>query len=53
MLISNGKFSVSPVTTHIDIKDINKKLNKEKILKKVNTINTWFKKKFKKPKLEY
>ena len=52
MLISNGKFSVSPVTTHIDIKDINKKLNKEKILKKVNTINTWFKKKFKKkPKI--
>ena len=52
MLISNGKFAVSPITTHVDIKEIHRKINKNKILKKVNTINNWFKKKFKKkPKI--
>ena len=52
MLIRNHKLSVSPITTHIDIKEIAKKINKNKIIKKTTTIDLWFKKKFhKKPKI--
>ena len=46
MMIRNNKLAVCPITTHIDIKDISKKLTIQKIVTKVNTINTWFKKKF-------
>ena len=35
MLIWNKNFSVSPITTHIDIKDITKKLNIDKIVNKI------------------
>ena len=42
MLIANEYFSVSPITTHIDLKQVSKKINKEKIIKKVITINSWF-----------
>ena len=38
MLISNKKLSVSPITTHIDIKDISKKLNSKIIITKIKTI---------------
>ena len=48
MLIWNKNFSVSPITTHIDIKDITKKLNIDKIVNKIKTINYWFKKEFNK-----
>jgi 4-hydroxy-L-threonine phosphate dehydrogenase PdxA len=48
MLIWNKNFSVSPITTHIDIKDITKKLNIDKIVNKIKTINNWFKKEFNK-----
>ena len=52
MLIRNNKLSVSPITTHIDVKEIAKKINKKKIINKITTIDTWFKKKFsKKPKI--
>lgn len=52
MLIWNRKLAVSPVTTHLDVKDISKKLNKQLITKKIINIDLWFKKKFKKkPKI--
>ena len=52
MLIRNKKLSVCPITTHIDIKDISKTINSKMITNKVKTINSWFKKKFKKkPKI--
>ena len=52
MLIWNKKLAVSPLTTHIDIKDISKKLKPYKIEKKIKTISSWFYKNFKtKPKI--
>ena len=52
MLIWNKKFSVSPITTHIDLKDVSKNLKSKIILNKINTINDSFKRIFKKkPKI--
>ena len=52
MLISNNKLSVSPITTHIDIKKISKKIETKFIINKVKTIDLWFRKKIKKkPKI--
>ena len=52
MLIKNKKFAVSPITTHIDIADVSKKLEIKLIVKKVNLINKWFKDRYKKkPKI--
>ena len=52
MLIYNKKLSVSPITTHADIKEISKKITKKLIIKKVLTINSWYKKFLKKkPKI--
>jgi|TARA_B100001059_G_C17766011_1_gene545590 4-hydroxy-L-threonine phosphate dehydrogenase PdxA len=52
MLIRNDNLSVSPITTHLDIKNISKKLNSDLIINKVDTIEFWFKKYFnKKPKI--
>ena len=52
MIIRNERMMVSPITTHIDIKSIHKKLNKILIIKKIKTINHWFKKDYKrKPKI--
>ena len=48
MLIRNKKLSVSPVTTHIDIKKVSKKINSNNIINKVKTIQLWFKKNIKK-----
>lgn len=48
MLIFNKEFSVAPITTHINLKDVQKKISKDKIVKKALTINNFFKKKFKK-----
>ena len=39
MLIYNKKFSVSPITTHLPVKDITKNINKKIIIKKITTIN--------------
>ena len=52
MLIYNKNFSVAPLTTHIRIKDVAKKINKKLILNKINSLNKNFKKLFnKKPKI--
>jgi len=52
MLIRNKKLSVSPITTHVNIKDISKMIKKEIIVMKVKTINKWFIKHLKKkPKI--
>ena len=48
MLIYNKKLSVSPITTHIPINQINKNLNKKKIIGKIKTINNFYKKNLKK-----
>jgi len=46
MLIFNKNLSVSPLTTHLALKDVHKKITKEKIYKQVNLINSFYKKKF-------
>ena len=52
MLIYNKKLSVAPITTHIKIKDISRKINKELIIKKIFTLNKAYFKLFKKkPKI--
>lgn len=52
MLIRNKKLSVCPVTTHIHVKNISKKINKQKIVNKIKTIYNFFKENFKKkPKI--
>ena len=52
MIIYNKKLSVSPITTHIPVKYIVKKINKLVIINKIKLINNFFKKKFnKKPKI--
>ena len=43
MLIKNEFLSVCPITTHIDLKEVSKKLNKILIINKIKTINHWFK----------
>ena len=48
MVLRNKKVSVSPITTHLDLKDVSKKINKKIIVNKIKTIDLWFKKKFKK-----
>ncbi len=52
MLIHNKNLSVVPITTHIKIKNVPKKLNINLIIKKLKTLNQEFKKLFdKKPKI--
>ncbi len=52
MLIYNRKLSVSPLTTHIPLSQVSKKINKNKIIQKIKTINIFYKKYFKKkPKI--
>ena len=48
MLIYNKKLSVSPLTTHIPLDQVSKKINKLKIIKKVKIINNFYKKIFNK-----
>ena len=48
MLIYNKKLSVAPVTTHIPLSQVNKKINQYKIVKKVKIINNFYKKIFNK-----
>ena len=48
MLIYNDKISVSPITTHIPLKDVSKNINKKKILNNVIIINDFFKNRLKK-----
>ena len=52
MIIYNKSFSVSPVTTHLPVKYISKKITKSTIINKVKIINSFWKKHFnKKPKI--
>ena len=52
MLIYNKKLSVSPVTTHLPLKDVHKNLSKQKIINHANLIINFYKKKFQKnPKI--
>ncbi len=51
MLIYNSKISVSPVTTHLPIKDIVKNINKQKIISNVIEINKFYKQRLKKKPL--
>ena len=44
MLLYNSLFSVSPLTTHIKIKDISKKINKKKIITNFKNIYLFYKK---------
>ena len=52
MLIFNKKLSVTPLTTHINISNVSKKINIIKIINKSKIIDNWFKRKLnKKPKI--
>ena len=52
MLIKNKKFAVSPITTHIDIKNVSNNLKSHIIINKILTIHKFYKKLFKKtPKI--
>ena len=44
MLIYNKNLAVSPITTHLPLKNIFKKITKKKIIKQVITINKFYKK---------
>ena len=46
MLIYNKKLSVSPLTTHIPLRQVSYKINKSNIVKKVKIINDFYKKIF-------
>ena len=48
MLIFNKELSVSPLTTHLALKNVHKEITKQKIYTQVNLINNFFKKKFNK-----
>ena len=44
MLIFNKKLSVSPITTHIPLKNVTKEINKQKIINNILKINNFYKK---------
>lgn len=48
MLIKNNKLAVSPITTHIDLKDVHRNIKRDLIIRKVKVINEWFVKNYKK-----
>ena len=52
MLIYNEKLSVCPLTTHLPLKFVSKKISKNLLVEKVRLLNDFYKKKFKiKPKI--
>ena len=52
MLIYNRKLAVNPITTHVDIKQVSKKIKTKLLVNKVITIHKWYKQKFNKiPKI--
>ena len=52
MIIYNKSLSVSPLTTHLPVKYITKKITKNEIINKVKTINSFWHKRFQyKPKI--
>ena len=48
MMLYNKKLSVVPITTHIKIKEVFKKIKKTLIIQKLNTLNQYYKRLFKK-----
>ena len=48
MLIFNKNLSVSPLTTHLPLKNVHKEISKQKIYMQVKLINNFYKKKFNK-----
>jgi 4-hydroxythreonine-4-phosphate dehydrogenase len=48
MLIYNKNLSVSPLTTHLALKNVHKSISKKKIYTQVNLINNFYKRKFNK-----
>ena len=46
MIIYNKKLSVCPITTHVPIKFVTRKINKKKIIDKVNLLSIFWKQKF-------
>ena len=48
MIIYNKNFSVCPITTHLPIKYVSKRINQFEIINKVKLINNFWKKKFNK-----
>ena len=53
MLIYNKKLSVSPLTTHLPLRKIFKKITKKNITKHIKTIDNFYKKIFKKKTLHW
>ena len=52
MLIFNEKLSVTPITTHLALKNVHKNISKQKIYSQVNLITEFYKNNFKKkPKI--
>ena len=52
MLIFNKKLSISPITTHLALKDVHKHISKQKIYTHIKLITEFYKKNFKKnPKI--
>lgn len=47
MMITNSRFSVVPLTTHIDIKDVARKIDQKLIITKIISLSDKFKKLFK------
>ena len=47
MLIFNEKLSVCPLTTHLPLKFVSKKISKNLLVEKVKLLNNFYKKKFK------
>ena len=43
MLIYNDKISVTPITTHVPLKKVVKKVTKDKICNKIFEINNFYK----------
>ena len=46
MLIYNKNLAVSPITTHIPIKNVSKNISKKRIINNILTINKFYKKQF-------
>ena len=52
MLIKGKKLSVCPITTHVDLKDVIKKITPKVIISKIKTANKWYRKNYgKSPKI--
>ncbi len=52
MLIYNKNFSVCPITTHLPLKSVTKKITKKNIIEKTKLVNNFYRRKFyKEPKI--